>query len=83
MNGPPCCAPPSPQFDTDRSGALDADELKIALRVAMGAELSIEDCKQIIGDADRDGNGVVDFQEFCFVTRGEVCTSIPDAESEA
>ena len=59
------------KFDTDRSGALDVDELKIALRVLLGADLSVEDLKKLIDRADRDGNNVVDFQEFCWVCRGE------------
>jgi hypothetical protein len=59
------------KFDTDRSGALDADELKIALRVVLGADLAIEDVQKLVDRADRDGNSVVDFQEFCWVCRGE------------
>ena len=41
----------------------------------LGADLSLEDCEQIIGDTDRDGNGVLDFQEFCFVCRGQILGS--------
>ena len=62
------------KFDTDRSGALDAEELKIALRVVLGSDLSLDDCVQLVSAADRDGNGAVDFQEFCFVCRGEITT---------
>ena len=60
------------RFDTDRSGNLDADELKIALRVALGDELSIEDCRRLVLLADRNGNNLIDFEEFCFICRGEV-----------
>ena len=60
------------KFDTDKSGALDADELKVALRVALGDDLSIEDCRGLVRSADRDGNGVVDFEEFGFICRGQV-----------
>ena len=60
------------KYDTDESGALDAPELKVALRQVLGADLSLDDCEKLVGAADRDGNGVVDFQEFCFVCRGEV-----------
>ena len=42
-----------------------------ALRVLLGADLSVEDVKKLIDRADRDGNNVVDFQEFCWVCRGE------------
>ena len=55
-----------------KSGALDADELKVALRVALGDDLSIEDCRGLVRSADRDGNGVVDFEEFGFICRGQV-----------
>ena len=52
------------EFDTSGDGALDENELKCALRVAIGAEVSIEDCKKLIQSLDKDGNGVVDFSEF-------------------
>jgi hypothetical protein len=58
------------RFDTSGDGALDADELKVALRSALGVDLSLSDCERLIGAADRDGNGVVDFEEFCAICRG-------------
>lgn len=51
-------------FDTSGDGALDADELKVALRVALGLDLSRDDCEQLISAADKDGTGTVDFAEF-------------------
>lgn len=51
-------------FDTSGDGALDADELKVALRVALGVDLSREDCVQLVAAADKDGTGTVDFGEF-------------------
>ena len=58
------------RFDTSGDGALDADELKVALRSALGVDLSLSDCERLVGAADRDGNGVVDFEEFCAICRG-------------
>ena len=60
------------KFDTNNSGSLDADELKVALRIALGDDLSTEDCRRLVRSADRDGNDVVDFDEFCFICRGAV-----------
>jgi len=52
------------QFDLSKDGSLDANELKCALRVALGADLSLKECQTLIASADKDGNGVVDFGEF-------------------
>ena len=60
------------QFDTSGDGALDADELKVALRVAVGEELSREDCEQLIAVADKDGTGTVDFGEFRAICREQL-----------
>ena len=57
-------------FDTSRDGFLDADELKVALRVALGVDLSREDCVLLIGSVDTDGTGTVDFGEFKAVCNG-------------
>ena len=45
------------KFDTSGDGALDPDELKVALRVALGVDLSKSDCQQLVAAADRDGDG--------------------------
>jgi len=52
------------KFDTSGDGALDASELKIALRIVLGLDLTIDDCEHLVGHADRDGTGTVDFDEF-------------------
>ena len=43
------------KFDTDASGALDADELKVALRVALGVDLSTRDCEALVRSQTRMG----------------------------
>merc|ERR1711881_118997 len=50
-------------FDTDGSGAIDAKELKVAMR-ALGFEPKKEEVKKMISDIDKDGDGTIDFDEF-------------------
>jgi hypothetical protein len=52
------------QFDTSKDGCLDATELKVALRVAIGVDLALKDCVKLVAEMDVDGNGTVDFSEF-------------------
>ena len=60
------------KFDTDASGALDADELKVALRVALGVDLSTRDCEALIAVADKDGTQTIDFDEFKFIVKEQI-----------
>ncbi len=60
------------KFDTSGDGALDADELKVALRVALGVELSRDECVELTMAADKDGTGTVDFDEFRAICRAEL-----------
>ena len=50
-------------FDTDGSGAIDAKELKVAMR-ALGFEPKKDDIKRMIQELDVDGNGVIEFGSF-------------------
>merc|ERR1711937_1017742 len=50
-------------FDTDGSGAIDAKELKVAMR-ALGFEPKKEEVKKMISDINKDGDGTIDFDEF-------------------
>jgi CBS-domain-containing membrane protein len=52
------------RFDTSRDGSLDASELKLALRVALSADLSMAECKTLIQSLDEDGTDTLDFNEF-------------------
>ena len=52
------------QFDTSKDGSLDALELRCALRVALGVDVSASDVDRLIGQIDNDGNGVLNFDEF-------------------
>lgn len=52
------------KFDTSGDGKLDATEVKVALRVALGADMSIEECQNMVKAADQDGGNTLDFEEF-------------------
>ncbi len=50
-------------FDTDGSGTIDANELKVAMR-ALGFEPTKEELKKMIAEMDSTGKGTIDFPEF-------------------
>ena len=50
-------------FDTDGSGAIDAKELKVAMR-ALGFEPKKEEVKKMMGEADREGTGKIEYKDF-------------------
>lgn len=53
-------------FDTDGSGTIDTRELKVAMR-ALGFEPKKEEVKKLVAEVDRDGSGVVGYEEFLAV----------------
>lgn len=50
-------------FDTDSSGVIDAKELKVAMR-ALGFEPKKEDVRRILNEIDKNGDGVIKYDEF-------------------
>lgn len=50
-------------FDLDRNGLISADELASVLK-SLGEGASIADCRKMIGGVDRDGDGMICFDEF-------------------
>ena len=50
-------------FDTDGSGAIDAKELKVAMR-ALGFEPKKEEVKKMMSEADREGTGRIEYKDF-------------------
>ncbi|KXN82946.1 Calmodulin [Leucoagaricus sp. SymC.cos] len=50
-------------FDKNGDGSINVDELKIVMR-NIGVYLTDEELDLMMKEADEDGNGVIDFQEF-------------------
>lgn len=50
-------------FDTDASGAIDEKELRDAMK-ALGFESKKDEVKQLIATVDKDGSGMIEFEEF-------------------
>jgi len=50
-------------FDTDKSGAIDADEVYDAL-TAQGVVISPKNARALVAEVDADGSGEIEFDEF-------------------
>lgn len=51
------------RFDANRDGGLDAREVRVLME-ASGQSLTLREAKEIVLEADTDGNGRIDTQEF-------------------
>merc|ERR1711977_252505 len=78
-------------FDTDGSGAIDAKELKVAMR-ALGFEPKKDEIRKMISDIDKDGDGTIDFDEFVMMmtakmaekdSREEICKAFKLFDDDA
>ncbi|KAI4381532.1 hypothetical protein MLD38_007597 [Melastoma candidum] len=58
-------------FDEDRDGRISAEELLGVFRSLGDDGCSIEDCRRMIADVDRDGDGFVCFQEFALMMESQ------------
>jgi len=56
-------------FDKDSSGFISRDELKEALKKVQG--MSLENLDEILNNMDKDKNGMIDYEEFCTMMRGD------------
>jgi len=52
------------RFDTSGDGLIDATELQVALRAILHADVDAKDCEALVREADVDGDGAIDFDEF-------------------
>ncbi|KAJ3333039.1 Calcium-binding component of the spindle pole body (SPB) half-bridge [Blyttiomyces sp. JEL0837] len=50
-------------FDTDKDGCLDYHELKVAMR-ALGFDVKKAEVLKILREYDKDGQGLIDFDDF-------------------
>jgi Ca2+-binding EF-hand superfamily protein len=66
-------------FDTDGSGKIQANELRVALR-ALGFEPTKDELRKMITDVDKKGDGLLDFPQFMEAIVKKI--SEPDTEDE-
>merc|ERR1711920_611733 len=67
-------------YDTDESGTIDADELKVAMR-AMGFEPKRDEVRRMIMESDRDGSGTITLETFQSVMAGKMRSRDPKEEA--
>jgi len=66
-------------FDTDGSGAIDAKELKVAMR-ALGFEPKKEEIKKMMDECDREGTGKVEYGAFMDMMQSRMAERDPIEE---
>lgn len=62
-------------FDTNGDGVISQEELRAALAGGAMAEMDAAELEKIIAEVDKDGNGEIDYDEFCFMitkTAGDI-----------
>jgi centrin-1 len=62
-------------FDSEGKGAIDAKELKVAMR-ALGFEPKKEEVKKILSDIDRHSEGAIKFDDFMDIMTMKVVSVI-------
>ena len=66
-------------FDTDCSGTISIDELEVVMN-SLGQRPTDEELKKMIAEADADGNGEVDFEEFLTLMKKQIKNMDPEDE---
>ncbi|PKA58613.1 putative calcium-binding protein CML10 [Apostasia shenzhenica] len=63
-------------FDLDRNGSISAEELARVMR-GLGEGVSVSQCRKMIDGVDRDGDGLVSFEEFqIMMSKAPIATAI-------
>lgn len=58
-------------FDTDKDGAVDFHELKVAMR-ALGFDLKKAEVLKLLRDHDRRGDGLMEWEDFSRISECDV-----------
>ena len=66
-------------FDTQRTGKIDAHELKVCLR-ALGFAVAKEEVRRLVAEYDRAGEGRVDWDAFLEITTDKYLARDPEEE---
>ncbi|KAG8911770.1 Calcium-binding component of the spindle pole body (SPB) half-bridge [Tulasnella sp. 417] len=66
-------------FDTDKDGALDYHELKVAMR-ALGFDLKKAEVLKILKDHDKTGGGLIGFDDFAKIMSERILAQDPHDE---
>ncbi|KAG8991208.1 Calcium-binding component of the spindle pole body (SPB) half-bridge [Tulasnella sp. 427] len=66
-------------FDTDKDGALDYHELKVAMR-ALGFDLKKAEVLKILKDHDKTGGGLIEFDDFAKIMSERILARDPHDE---
>ncbi|XP_074565750.1 putative calcium-binding protein CML15 [Curcuma longa] len=74
-------------FDVDRNGVISADEISRVLS-GIGEGASVDQCRRMIQGVDRDGDGLISFEEFkAMMTSGagfsRACAALAAAHATA
>ena len=67
-------------FDKDGGGTISANEVKDVL--CSGQELDDDVWAKVVQEVDADGNGEIDFEEFCHMMQRMLCAD-EDSEEDA
>ncbi|KAJ7690577.1 hypothetical protein B0H14DRAFT_2486831 [Mycena olivaceomarginata] len=63
-------------FDTDKDGAVDYHELKVAMR-ALGFDLKKAEVLKILRDHDKSGHGLLNFEDFAKIVSERILARDP------
>jgi len=66
-------------FDTDKDGAVDYHELKVAMR-ALGFDLKKPEVLKILRDHDKHGHGLMEFEDFAKIMSERILSRDPMEE---
>ncbi|KAJ7065324.1 Ca2+-binding EF-hand superfamily protein [Mycena amicta] len=63
-------------FDTDKDGAIDYHELKVAMR-ALGFDMKKAEVLKILRDHDKNGQGLMEFEDFARIMADRILARDP------
>ncbi len=68
-------------FDTDKDGAVDYHELKVAMR-ALGFDMKKAEVLKVLRDNDKSGHGLMEFEDFAKISEWPLYMALPRSDEE-